>query len=133
MHPIETLEVGAVGNLHCLRFVEAKRAALFLASTSEVYGDPQMHPTAGDVLGEREPIGSRSVYDEGKRFAEAATMAYLRAHEMEIRITRIFNTHGRGCVMQTDERYRTFIHQALLGEPMTVHGDGSQTLTLLRG
>ena len=130
MHPIETLEVGALGTLHCLRLAEAKHAGLVLASTSEVYGDPQVHPQPETYWGNVNPIGPRSVYDEGKRFAEAATMAYHRVHEMEIRITRIFNTYGPR-MRQTDGRaVPTFIHQALLGEPMTVHGDGSQTRSL---
>ncbi len=130
MHPIETLEVGALGTLHCLRLAEAKRSALFLASTSEVYGDPQVHPQPETYWGNVNPIGPRSVYDEGKRFAEAATMAYHRVHEMEVRITRIFNTYGPRMRHGDGRAVPTFIHQALLGEPMTVHGDGSQTRSL---
>ena len=129
-HPIETLEVGALGTLHCLRLAEAKRAGLFLASTSEVYGDPQVHPQPETYWGNVNPIGPRAVYDEGKRFAEAATMAFHRVHGMPVRITRIFNTYGPRMRHEDGRAVPTFIHQALEGEAMTVHGDGSQTRSL---
>lgn len=129
-YPIPTLEVGALGTLHCLRLAHAKQAGLFLASTSEVYGDPKVHPQPETYWGNVNPIGPRSVYDEGKRFAEAATMAYHRVHGMTVRITRIFNTYGPRMRHGDGRAVPTFIHQALLGEPMTVHGDGSQTRSL---
>ena len=129
-HPIETLEVGALGSLHCLRFAEEKGAGLFLASTSEVYGDPKVHPQPETYWGNVNPIGPRSVYDEAKRFAEAATMAYHRAHGLPVRIIRIFNTYGPRMRRQDGRAVPTFIDQALRGEPITVHGDGSQTRSL---
>jgi dTDP-glucose 4,6-dehydratase len=129
-HPIETLEVGALGSLHCLRLAEAKGAGLFLASTSEVYGDPQVHPQPETYWGNVNPIGPRSVYDEAKRFAEAATMAYHRAHGLAVRIIRIFNTYGPRMRRQDGRAVPTFIDQALRHEPITVHGDGSQTRSL---
>jgi dTDP-glucose 4,6-dehydratase len=130
MHPIETLEVGALGTLQCLRLAQSKRASLFLASTSEVYGDPKVHPQPETYWGNVNPIGPRSVYDEGKRFAEAATMAYRRVHGMAVRIARIFNTYGPRMRHEDGRAVPTFIHQALLGDPITVHGDGSQTRSL---
>jgi nucleoside-diphosphate-sugar epimerase len=130
MHPIETLEVGALGTLHCLRLAQAKGAGLFLASTSEVYGDPSVHPQPETYWGNVNPIGPRSVYDEGKRFAEAATMAYRREHGMAVRITRIFNTYGPRMRHEDGRAVPTFVHQALFGEPLTLHGDGSQTRSL---
>ncbi len=130
LHPIPTLEVGALGTLHCLRLAHAKHAGLFLASTSEVYGDPKVHPQPETYWGNVNPIGPRSVYDEGKRFAEAATMAYHRVHGTAVRIARIFNTYGPRMRHGDGRAVPTFIHQALLGEPMTVHGDGSQTRSL---
>jgi len=129
-HPIATLEVGALGSLHCLRFAEEKGAGLFLASTSEVYGDPKVHPQPETYWGNVNPIGPRSVYDEAKRFAEAATMAYHRAHVLPVRIIRIFNTYGPRMRRQDGRAVPTFIDQALRGEPITVHGDGSQTRSL---
>ena len=129
-HPIETLEVGALGTLQCLRLAHAKRAGLFLASTSEVYGDPKVHPQPETYWGNVNPIGPRSVYDEGKRFAEAATMAYRRVHGMAVRIARIFNTYGPRMRDEDGRAVPTFIHQALLGDPITIHGDGSQTRSL---
>jgi dTDP-glucose 4,6-dehydratase len=129
-HPIETLEVGALGSLQCLRLAEAKGAGLFLASTSEVYGDPKVHPQPETYWGNVNPIGPRSVYDEAKRFAEAATMAYHRARGVPVRIIRIFNTYGPRMRRQDGRAVPTFIDQALRGEPITVHGDGSQTRSL---
>ena len=129
-HPIETLEVGALGSLHCLRFAEEKGAGVFLASTSEVYGDPQVHPQPESYWGNVNPIGPRSVYDEAKRFAEAATMAFHRARGLPVRIIRIFNTYGPRMRRHDGRAVPTFIDQALHGEPITVHGDGSQTRSL---
>jgi dTDP-glucose 4,6-dehydratase len=129
-HPIETLEVGALGSLACLRLAEAKGAGLFLASTSEVYGDPKVHPQPETYWGNVNPIGPRSVYDEAKRFAEAATMAYHRAHGLPVRIIRIFNTYGPRMRRRDGRAVPTFIDQALRREPITVHGDGSQTRSL---
>jgi dTDP-glucose 4,6-dehydratase len=129
-HPIETLEVGALGSLACLRLAEAKGAGLFLASTSEVYGDPKVHPQPETYWGNVNPIGPRSVYDEAKRFAEAATMAYHRAQGLPVRIIRIFNTYGPRMRRRDGRAVPTFIDQALRREPITVHGDGSQTRSL---
>lgn len=129
-HPIETLEVGALGSMECLRLAQRKGAGVFLASTSEVYGDPKVHPQPESYWGNVNPIGPRSVYDEGKRFAEAATMAYHRVHGMPVRIIRIFNTYGPRMRRQDGRAVPAFIDQALRGEPITVHGDGSQTRSL---
>jgi dTDP-glucose 4,6-dehydratase len=129
-HPIETLEVGALGSLECLRLAQREVAGLFLASTSEVYGDPKVHPQPESYWGNVNPIGPRSVYDEGKRFAEAATMAYHRVHGLPVRIIRIFNTYGPRMRRQDGRAVPAFIDQALRGEPITVHGDGSQTRSL---
>jgi dTDP-glucose 4,6-dehydratase len=129
-HPIETLEVGALGSLECLRLAHRKGAGLFLASTSEVYGDPKVHPQPESYWGNVNPIGPRSVYDEGKRFAEAATMAYHRVHGLPVRIIRIFNTYGPRMRRQDGRAVPAFIDQALRGQPITVHGDGSQTRSL---
>ncbi len=129
-HPIETLEVGALGSLECLRLAQRKGAGVFLASTSEVYGDPKVHPQPESYWGNVNPIGPRSVYDEGKRFAEAATMAYHRVHGLPVRIIRIFNTYGPRMRRQDGRAVPAFIDQALRGEPITVHGDGSQTRSL---
>ena len=129
-HPIETLEVGALGSLECLRLAQRKGAGVFLASTSEVYGDPKVHPQPESYWGNVNPIGPRSVYDEGKRFAEAATMAYHRVHSLPVRIIRIFNTYGPRMRRRDGRAVPAFIDQALRGEPITVHGDGSQTRSL---
>ncbi len=129
-YPIETLEVSSLGTLHCLRLAEAKGAGLVLASTSEVYGDPKVHPQPESYWGNVNPIGPRSVYDEGKRFAEAATMAYRRVNGIEVRIVRIFNTYGPRMRHGDGRAVPTFIDQALRGEAITVHGDGSQTRSL---
>jgi dTDP-glucose 4,6-dehydratase len=128
--PIETLRVGALGTLHALELALAKEATFFLASTSESYGDPLVHPQPETYWGNVNPVGPRSVYDEGKRFAEAVTMAYHRAHGLPVRIARIFNTYGPRMRRRDGRAVPTFIQEALAGEPLTVHGDGSQTRSL---
>ena len=129
-HPIETLKVGALGTFHCLDLAEAKGAGVLLASTSEVYGDPKVHPQPETYWGNVNPIGPRSVYDEAKRYAEAATMAYHRARGLGVRIIRIFNTYGPRMRLDDGRAVPNFVTQALRGEPLTVHGDGSQTRSL---
>ena len=129
-HPIETLKVNALGAHKMLGLARAKDAAFFLASTSEVYGDPKEHPQRESYWGNVNPIGPRSVYDEGKRFAEALAMAYHREHGIPIRIVRIFNTYGPRMRRRDGRAVPTFISQAIRGEPLTVHGDGSQTRSL---
>ena len=126
-HPIPTLKVGALGTWHTLGLAKDKKAAYLLASTSEVYGDPQIHPQPETYWGHVNPIGPRGVYDEAKRYAEAMVMAYHRAHELDTRIVRIFNTFGPGQRREDGRAVTTFIVQALAGKPITVHGDGSQT------
>jgi dTDP-glucose 4,6-dehydratase len=126
-HPIPTLKVGALGTMHTLGLAKAKGATYFLASTSEVYGDPQIHPQPESYWGHVNSVGPRGVYDEAKRFAEAMTMAYHRYHGLDTRIVRIFNTYGPGQRRDDGRAVTTFIVQALEGKPMTVHGDGSQT------
>jgi dTDP-glucose 4,6-dehydratase len=125
--PIETLKVGSSGTLHTLGLAREKGARFLLASTSEAYGDPKVHPQPESYWGNVNPIGPRSVYDEAKRFAEALTMAYRRKHGVDTGIVRIFNTYGPR--MRTDDgrAIPTFIAQALRREPITVAGDGSQT------
>jgi len=125
--PIPTLKVGSLGTHKALGLAKEKKARLLLASTSECYGDPLVHPQNEDYWGNVNPIGPRGVYDEAKRFAEALTMAYQRAHKMETRIVRIFNTHGPRMRLNDGRVVPNFIAQALRGEPMTVYGDGSQT------
>jgi len=125
--PIPTLKVGSLGTHKALGLAKEKRARLLLASTSEVYGDPLEHPQSEDYWGNVNPIGPRGVYDEAKRFAEALTMAYHRAHGVETRIVRIFNTHGPRMRLNDGRVVPNFISQALKGEPLTVYGDGSQT------
>jgi dTDP-glucose 4,6-dehydratase len=129
-HPIHTLKVGAFGTLNALGLARAKGAGFLLASTSEVYGDPQVHPQPEEYWGNVNPIGPRSVYDEAKRYAEAMAMAYLRAHDVPIKIARIFNTYGPRLRRGDGRAIPTFIEQALGGDPITVHGDGSQTRSL---
>jgi dTDP-glucose 4,6-dehydratase len=129
-HPIETLDVGSIGTRNCLELAKAKGAAFFLASTSECYGDPLVHPQPETYWGNVNPVGPRSVYDEAKRFAEAITMAYHRAHGVPVRIARIFNTYGPRMRRRDGRAVPNFIDQALHGEPVTVHGDGSQTRSL---
>ncbi|MBI3010208.1 MAG: NAD-dependent epimerase/dehydratase family protein, partial [Candidatus Omnitrophica bacterium] len=126
-HPIETLTVGSLGTLHVLQLALAKKAKYLLASTSEVYGDPQVHPQPEDYWGCVNPIGPRSVYDEAKRFAEALTMAFHRQYHLDTRIVRIFNTFGPRMRLEDGRAVPMFIAQALRGEPLTVFGDGHQT------
>ncbi|WP_460409477.1 GDP-mannose 4,6-dehydratase, partial [Thermus antranikianii] len=125
--PLETLLVNAEGTRHLLDLSLAKGARFFLASTSEVYGDPLVHPQPETYWGNVNPIGPRSIYDEGKRYAEALTLAYHRAHGVPVRIVRIFNTYGPGMDPEDGRVVSNFIVQALRGEPLTVYGDGSQT------
>jgi len=125
--PIPTLKVGALGTHNALGLALAKRAGFLLASTSEVYGDPLVHPQREDYWGNVNPVGPRGVYDEAKRFAEAMTMAYHRYHGVETRIVRIFNTHGPRMRLNDGRAIPAFMTQALRGEPVTVYGDGSQT------
>ena len=125
--PIQTLKVGALGTHKALGLAKEKRARFLLASTSEVYGDPLVHPQREDYWGNVNPVGPRGVYDEAKRFAEAITMAYQRSHGLETRIVRIFNTYGPRMRLTDGRAIPTFVRQALRNEPMTVFGDGSQT------
>ncbi|MFL5799747.1 MAG: UDP-glucuronic acid decarboxylase family protein [Actinomycetota bacterium] len=125
--PIQTLKVGALGTHNALGLAKAKGAVFLLASTSEVYGDPLVHPQPESYWGNVNPIGPRGVYDEAKRFAEAITMAYHQAHGMPTRIARIFNTMGERMRSDDGRAVPTFIDEALREEPLTVHGDGSQT------
>jgi len=125
--PIQTLKVGSLGTHKALGLAKEKGARLLLASTSETYGDPLVHPQNEDYWGNVNPIGPRGVYDEAKRFAEAMTMAYHRTHGVQTRIVRIFNTHGPRMRLNDGRVVPNFIAQALRGEPMTVYGDGSQT------
>ncbi|WKZ19551.1 MAG: SDR family oxidoreductase [Candidatus Jettenia sp. CY-1] len=125
--PIQTLKVGSLGTLNSLGLAKAKKARFLLASTSEVYGDPQVHPQREDYWGHVNPIGPRGVYDEAKRFAEAMTMAYHRYHQVDTRIVRIFNTYGPRMRIKDGRALPNFMHQALKGEHITVFGNGSQT------
>jgi dTDP-glucose 4,6-dehydratase len=125
--PIETLKVGSIGTLHALGLAREKGARFLLASTSEAYGDPQVHPQPEDYWGHVNPVGPRGVYDEAKRYAEALTMAYRRTHGVNTAIARIFNTFGPGMRPDDGRAIPTFIWQALTGAPITVAGDGSQT------
>jgi dTDP-glucose 4,6-dehydratase len=125
--PIQTLKVGSLGTHKSLGLAKAKRARYFLASTSEVYGDPQVHPQPESYWGHVNPVGPRGVYDEAKRFAEALTMAYHRYHGIETRIVRIFNTYGPRMRAHDGRVVSNFVVQALKGEPLTIYGDGSQT------
>ncbi|MDX1686752.1 MAG: UDP-glucuronic acid decarboxylase family protein [Candidatus Promineifilaceae bacterium] len=126
-HPIHTLKVGSLGTLNTIGLAKAKEARYLLASTSEVYGDPQVNPQPETYWGHVNPIGPRGVYDEAKRFAEAMTMAYHRYHGLETRIVRIFNTYGPRMRLHDGRVVPNFIHQALTGQPLTVYGDGQQT------
>src|SRR5512144_1357697 len=125
--PIQTLKVGSLGTHKALGLAKAKQARFLLASTSEVYGDPQVHPQREEYWGHVNPVGPRGVYDEAKRFGEAITMAYNRAHGVQTRIVRIFNTHGPRMRLRDGRAIPTFIRQALAGEPLTVFGTGTQT------
>ena len=125
--PIQTLKVGSLGTHKVLGLAKEKKARMLLASTSEVYGDPNVHPQTEDYWGNVNPIGPRGVYDEAKRFAEAMTMAYHRYHGVETRIVRIFNTYGPRMRLDDGRVLPAFVGQALRGEDLTVFGDGSQT------
>jgi dTDP-glucose 4,6-dehydratase len=125
--PIETLKVGSTGTLHALGLARAKGARFLLASTSETYGDPQVHPQREDYWGHVNPVGPRGVYDEAKRYAEALTTAYRTHHGVDTAIARIFNTYGPRMRPHDGRAIPTFIRQALAGEPLTVAGDGTQT------
>jgi dTDP-glucose 4,6-dehydratase len=126
-HPIETLKVGSFGTYHGLELARQKGAVFFMASTSEVYGDPLEHPQKETYWGHVNPIGPRSVYDEPKRFSEALTMTYHRTHGVDTRIVRIFNTYGPRMAINDGRAIPNFLYQALQGEDITVYGDGSQT------
>jgi len=125
--PIQTLKVGSLGTHNALGLAKAKRATFLLASTSEVYGDPQEHPQPETYWGHVNPVGPRGVYDEAKRFGEAMTMAYHRVHGVDTRIARIFNTYGPRMRLGDGRVLPAFFEQALRGEPLTIFGDGSQT------
>jgi dTDP-glucose 4,6-dehydratase len=125
--PIQTLKVGSLGTHNLLGLAKAKNARILVASTSEVYGDPLVHPQTEAYWGNVNPIGPRGVYDEAKRFQEAITMAYHRFHQVETRIVRIFNTYGPRMRLNDGRVLPAFIGQSLRGEPMTIFGDGSQT------
>jgi dTDP-glucose 4,6-dehydratase len=129
-YPIQTLKVGALGTHKALGLAKAKGARFLLASTSEVYGDPLVHPQSEDYWGNVNPIGIRGVYDEAKRFAEAMTMAYHRYHGLDTRIARIFNTYGPRMRIDDGRVIPTFMTQALKGEDITVFGDGKQTRSI---
>jgi dTDP-glucose 4,6-dehydratase len=128
--PIHTLKVGSIGTLHTLGLAREKGARYLLASTSEAYGDPQVHPQPESYWGHVNPVGPRGVYDEAKRFAEAMTMAYRRTHGVNTGIVRIFNTFGERMRPDDGRAIPTFIRQALLGEQLTVAGDGAQTRSI---
>jgi dTDP-glucose 4,6-dehydratase len=125
--PIQTLKVGSLGTHNALGLAKAKGARFFLASTSEVYGDPQVHPQPESYWGHVNPVGPRGVYDEAKRFAEAITMAYHRYHHIDTRIIRIFNTYGPRMRARDGRVVSNFVVQALRGEPLTIYGEGQQT------
>src|SRR3954447_15950824 len=125
--PIDTLDVGSTGTRHLLDLADRHGARFFLASTSEVYGDPLQHPQTETYWGNVNPIGERSVYDEAKRFAEALTMAYHRTYGLDVRIVRIFNTYGPRMQADDGRVVTNFVNQALNGDPITIYGDGSQT------
>src|SRR5205085_7901044 len=127
LHPIPALKVGSLGTHNTLGLALHKRARYLLASTSEVYGDPLVHPQTEDYWGNVNPIGPRGVYDEAKRFAEAMATAYQRYHGLEVRIVRIFNTYGPRMRADDGRAVSNFLTQALAGKPLTIYGDGSQT------
>jgi dTDP-glucose 4,6-dehydratase len=126
-YPIPTMKVGSLGTHNALGIAKAQRAKFLLASTSEVYGDPQVNPQPEDYWGHVNPVGPRGVYDEAKRFAEALTMAYHREHQVDTRIARIFNTYGPRLRREDGRAIPNFMTQALLGQPVTLYGDGSHT------
>jgi dTDP-glucose 4,6-dehydratase len=125
--PIQTMKAGALGTHNCLGVARANNARFILASTSEIYGDPEVHPQTETYTGNVDPVGLRAVYDEAKRFAESLTMAYHRAHGVDTRIVRIFNTYGPRMDLEDGRALPNLLKQALLGQPLTVYGDGSQT------
>jgi dTDP-glucose 4,6-dehydratase len=125
--PIQTMKAGALGTHNCLGVARANNARFLLASTSEIYGDPLVHPQAESYTGNVDPAGPRAVYDEANRFAESLTMAYHRAHGVDTRIVRIFNTYGPRMDLEDGRALPNLLKQALLGQPLTVYGDGSQT------
>jgi dTDP-glucose 4,6-dehydratase len=129
--PIETMKVGSTGTLHALGLAKEKGARFLLASTSETYGDPQVHPQPETYWGHVNPVGPRGVYDEAKRYAEALTMAYRRTHDVDTAIVRIFNTHGPRMRPNDGRAIPAFTSQALTGKPITVAGDGSQTRSII--
>jgi len=129
-HPIHTLKVGALGTYHALGLAKAQGSVFLLASTSEIYGDPEISPQPEKYWGHVNPIGPRSVYDEAKRFAEAISMAYYREHGVKVRIVRIFNTYGERMRLEDGRALPNFMVQALEGKPLTVYGKGSQTRSL---
>ncbi len=129
-HPIHTLKVGAMGTYHALGLAKAQGSVFLLASTSEIYGDPEVNPQTERYWGHVNPIGPRSVYDEAKRFAEAITMAYHREHQVKTRIVRIFNTYGERMRLDDGRALPNFMVQALQGNPLTVYGKGAQTRSL---
>lgn len=128
--PIQTLKVGALGTHNALGLAKEKKAVFLLASTSEVYGDPLVHPQTEEYWGNVNPVGPRGVYDEAKRFAEALTMAYHRTHKMDTKIARIFNTYGPRMRLHDGRAIPAFLSQALTGKPLTVFGEGHQTRSL---
>ena len=125
--PIQTMKAGALGTHNCLGVARTHTAKFLLASTSEIYGDPLVHPQSEDYAGNVDPVGPRAVYDEAKRFAESITMAYHRTHGVDTRIVRIFNTYGPRMDLEDGRALPNLLKQALLGQPLTVYGDGSQT------
>jgi dTDP-glucose 4,6-dehydratase len=125
--PIQTMKAGALGTHNCLGLARANKARFLLASTSEIYGDPLVHPQREDYAGNVDPVGPRAVYDEAKRFAESLTMAYHRAHDVDTRIVRIFNTYGPRMDLEDGRALPNLLKQALLGQPLTVYGEGKQT------
>src|SRR5512144_2368971 len=125
--PIQTMKAGALGTHNCLGVARINQARFLLASTSEIYGDPLVHPQTESYAGNVDPVGPRAVYDEAKRFAESLTMAYHRAHGVDTRIVRIFNTYGPRMDLEDGRALPNLLKQALLGQPLTVYGDGSQT------
>jgi nucleoside-diphosphate-sugar epimerase len=129
-YPLETLQTNSAGTWRALEIAREQRARFLLASTSEVYGDPLEHPQREEYFGNVDPIGPRACYDEGKRFAEALTMTYIREHRLDARIVRIFNCYGPRNALDDGRMVPTFAGQALRGEPVTVHGDGGQTRSL---